>query len=125
MKPILMAGLLTLAGLTQATAEVNISVNIGPPPYYGYGLRDVVYVERYVPAPDIPQVFAISSYARVSPYAVADRYRRGWGWDRIYGHYHVPTHVVYAPVYPGYYAAPRGKARGHYKKHRYDPYGWR
>lgn len=119
MKPLLLAAVLTFGGLATAQARVNIHVNIGSGPYYGYAPYDVAYVERYVPAPYVPRVLLMSRYAGIAPRRVVRHYRDGWGWDRMCNHYRVPTRVIYAPAYgPAYVAHPRGKARGHWKHDR-------
>jgi hypothetical protein len=116
----------------------SVNVQIGSPPYYGYAPAEVVYVERYVPYYEVPQVMLVSRYARVRPSIIVGHYRSGWGWDRIYGRYGVPRHVVYGRGYsygPSYsygssysyghsyaYGPPYGRAYGHHKfkrnKHR-------
>jgi hypothetical protein len=122
MKGILMAAVLAAGGAAALRAGVNVQVNIGPAPYYGYAPHEVVYVERYVPAYDVPRVFVVSRYAHVHPSVVVGYYRNGWGWDRIYRRYHVPAHVVYpgrgyyAAPYRGYYPAPYS---GFVKKHKH------
>jgi len=108
MTKVLATSVLLLAGAAVAPAEVNISVNIGSAPYYGYGPEDVGYVEDYVPDYYVPQVFYTARCARVSPSVVVGLYRGGWGWDRIYSHYRV------AP-YRGDYRYQRGYAQNEYR----------
>lgn len=115
MKQLFQASVLAFGGIATASAGVDIYVNFGGAPYYGYAPRDVVYVERYVPAPYVPRVFYLSRHARVPPSVIVNHYRAGWGWDRMCRHYRVPAHAVYSPVYV---SPPRGKARGHWKHGR-------
>lgn len=119
MKPLLLVAVLAFGGLATAQARVNIHVNIGSGPYYGYSPYDVAYVERYVPAPYVPRVLIMSRYAGIAPHRVVRHYRDGWGWDRMCNHYRVPTRVIYAPAYGSSYVNhPPGKARGHWKHNR-------
>ena len=111
MKGMLLTTVLALGSAASLRAGVNVHVNIGPAPYYGYAPREVVYVERYVPVYDVPRVLVVSRYARVHPSAVVGYYRQGWGWDRICRHYRLPAQVVYGPPY--------GYAKGHYKRGRW------
>ena len=122
MNKTLMTAMMVMAGSLAAQAQVHIGVSIGAPPYYGYPSREVGYVERYVPAYDMPRVFVVSRYAGVAPLVVVNLYRRGWGWDRICGHYGVPREAFYGPYGPGqrfYGGPPYGKAFGHYKKFKH------
>ncbi len=80
-------------------ADWNVHVNIGSPPYYGYAPAEVVYVERYVPAYDVPLVFVAARHARVRPVMIADAYRYG-GWDRVCSRFGVPRHMLFAPAGP-------------------------
>ncbi len=112
-----------------AFADWGINVNIGTPPYYGYAPREVVYVERYVPAYEVPRVFVVARHARIRPAVVVDYYRRHPSWDRVCTRFGVPAPAVYGygyaepryvappvPVYsyrPG--PPPRGHAYGHHK----------
>lgn len=123
---------LTLSLMPAAFAGWGVSVNIGAPPYYGYAPREVVYAQRYIPAPEMRRVFVVARYGRVSPNVVVDYYRRGYGWDGICAQFGVPMDMMYerdymmapppvrvyrpAPVY-GYYEAPRPVYRERY----YEP----
>lgn len=78
-------------------ADWNVQVNIGSPPYYGYAPAEVVYVERYVPAYDVPLVFVAARHARVRPAAIVEVYRMG-GWNRVCSRFGVPRHMLYAPA---------------------------
>lgn len=100
-----------------AFADWGISVNIGPgAPYYGYAPADVVYVERYVPAYDVPRVFVIARHARVRPALVVDYYRRYPAWGSVCSRFGVPQSAFYGMDYaPRYMAPPRGHGYGHYK----------
>lgn len=80
-------------------ADWNVHVNIGSPPYYGYAPAEVVYVERYVPAYDVPLVFVAARHARVRPVVIVDAYRHG-GWNFVCSRYRVPRHVLFAPAGP-------------------------
>ncbi len=80
-------------------ADWNVHVNIGSPPYYGYAPAEVVYVERYVPAYDVPLVFVAARHARVRPVVIADAYRYG-GWNHVCSRYRVPRHMLLAPAAP-------------------------
>lgn len=126
MKGLLLTSVLALGSAATAWGRMNISVHIGTPPYYGYAPYEVVYVERYVPAYDVPRVLVVSRYAHVPPPVIVNHYRGGWGWDRIYNHYSVPRSVVYGRYYDG---PPYGRAYGHYKykpkKHHHRGRGWR
>src|SRR5687768_18392222 len=129
--------ILALAGSASAFAGgVQINVNFGAPYYYGYGPADVVYVERYVPVYDVPQVLYVARHARVAPSVIVGCYRGGWGWDRIYSRYRVPRRGYgggYGGYYGGYaparafYSAPaysyrgdRGYSRGRGHHYKYD-----
>jgi len=118
---LLLGSVLAFGGITTATAGVDIHINLGGAPYYGYAPRDVVYVERYVPAPYVPRVFMLSRHAHVPPSVIVGHYRDGWGWDRMCRHYHVPARVFHEPAY----FAPRGKAHGHWKHRRDGKSYWR
>jgi len=120
MTRLLLASVLAFGGIATARAGVDIHVNFGGGPYYGYAPRDVVYVERYVPAPYVPRVLVLSRHARVPLSVMVGHYRSGWGWDRICNHYRVPTRVIYSPMYGG---PPYGRAYGRYKHGRGG--GWR
>lgn len=133
-----MRNLMSLAVVVMAApaawADWGVSVNIGVgAPYYGYAPADVVYVERYVPAYDVPRIFVVARHARVRPALVVDYYRRYPAWGSVCSRFGVPVSVFgghsYAPAYiasppPMYYdrgGPPRGNAYGHYKykgKHR-------
>jgi len=109
-------------------ADWNVHVNIGSPPYYGYAPAEVVYVERYVPAYDVPLVFVAARHARVRPVVIVDAYRYG-GWNHVCSRYRVPRHLLFAPAGPppGVMHAPYGPPppkhyRKAYKPHRRD---WR
>ena len=117
MKQLLLASVLVFGGAATATAGVDIHVNIGPAPYYGYAPYDVAYVERYIPAPYVPRVLILSRYAHVPPYRIVRQYRDGWGWDRLCNHYRVPTRVIYEPAY--FQGPPYGKARGYWKRNKH------
>ena len=109
MRNILLASSLLLGTALASHAQIGISINIGHPPYYGYAPRDVVYVERYVPAYEVPRVLLVSRYARVAPAVIVNRYRSGWGWERICSRYRVPAHLVYG-------GPPYGHAYGYYRQ---------
>ncbi len=66
-----------LAAFAPALADSNVHVNIGSPPYYGYAPAEVVYVERYVPADEVPLVFVAARHARS---ASVHRRRSVPGW---------------------------------------------
>lgn len=110
MKKLLLMAMLVVGMGAAAQAEVRIHVNIGPPPYYGYAPREVVYVQRYVPAYDVPRVFLFAQYAGLPPATVVSLYRRGWGWDRMCGYYGVPRQAFYG--------------HGHYKAYKHHGRGW-
>lgn len=78
-------------------ADWNLHVNIGAAPYSGHAPADVVYVERYVPAYDVPLVFVAARHARVRPVVIVEAYRYG-GWDHVCTRYRVPRHLLLAPV---------------------------
>jgi hypothetical protein len=80
-------------------ADSNVHVNIGSPPYYGYAPAEVVYVERYVPADEVPLVFVAARHARVRPFIVVEAYRAG-GWGLVCSRFGVPRHMLFAPVGP-------------------------
>ena len=110
MKNILLASVLLLGTAVASRAQVGISINIGTPPYFGYAPPDVVYVERYVPAYEVPRVLFVSRYAHVRPVVIVNRYRDGWGWDRICSRYRVPPQMLYG-------GPPYGNAYGYYRHH--------
>jgi hypothetical protein len=109
-------------------ADWNVHVNIGSPPCYGYAPAEVVYVERYVPAHDVPLVFVAPRHARMRPVIVVEAHRAG-GWGLVCSRFGVPRHVLFAPAGPpplviySSYGPPHPK---HYRKalrqHRRD---WR
>jgi len=80
-------------------ADWNVNVNIGTPPYYGYAPAEVIYVERYVPAYDVPLVFVAARHARVRPVVIVEAYRHG-GWGHVCSRFGVPREVLFAPVPP-------------------------
>lgn len=80
-------------------ADWNVQVNIGAPAYYGYAPAEVVYVERYVPAYDVPLVFAAARHARVRPVLIVEAYRLG-GWSHVCSRFRIPRHVLFAPAGP-------------------------
>lgn len=98
MKHIALAAALTAFSLP-LLADWNVHVNIGSPPYYGYAPAEVVYVERYVPAYDVPLVFVAARHARVRPVVIVEAYRHG-GWNHVCSRYRVPRHVLFAPGPP-------------------------
>jgi hypothetical protein len=127
MKRIAMAAALTAFALP-LLADWNVHVNIGSPPYYGYAPAEVVYVERYVPAYDVPLVFVAARHARVRPVVIVDAYRHG-GWNFVCSRYRVPRHVLFAPagpppmvMYAPYGPPPPKHYRKAYKPHKRD---WR
>ncbi|MCX7603068.1 MAG: hypothetical protein N2036_03245 [Bryobacteraceae bacterium] len=109
-------------------ADWNVHVNIGALPFYGYAPADVVYVERYVPARDVPLVFVAARHARVRPVVIVEAYRHG-GWGLVCARFGVPRQVLFAPAGPPPvvvylpYGPPHPK---HYRKaFRHDRRGWR
>lgn len=98
MKHFALAAALTAFALP-LLADWNVHVSIGSPPYYGYAPADVVYVERYVPAYDVPLVFVAARHARVRPVVIVEAYRMG-GWNHVCSRFGVPRHVLYAPAVP-------------------------
>lgn len=88
-------------------ADWNVQVNIGSPPYYGFAPAEVVYVERYVPAYDVPLVFVAARHARVRPVVIVEAYRYG-GWDHVCARYRVPRHMLFAPAPPVVLYSPHG-----------------
>ena len=105
------AAAMTMAPAAWADWHVNINLG-GPAPYYGYAPAEVVYVERYVPAYDVPRVFVVARHARVRPAVVVDMYRHSRAWAPVYSRFGIPMHAAYASPY---YAHPGGHAHGHYK----------
>jgi len=98
-------------------ADWNVNVNIGTPPYYGYAPAEVIYVERYVPAYDVPLVFVAARHARVRPVLIVEAYRRG-GWGHVCSRFGVPRHVLFAPAPPPVYLYDRHEWRDdrHWRK---------
>jgi hypothetical protein len=96
MKRTALAAALAAFGLP-LLADWNVQVNIGAPPYYGYPPAEVVYVERYVPAYEVPLVFVAARHARVRPVVIVEAYRYG-GWDHVCARYRVPRHLLFAPA---------------------------
>ena len=141
MRQFALVTILALAGSASAFAGgVHINVNFGAPYYYGYAPADVVYVERYVPVYDVPQVLYVARHARVAPSVIVGCYRGGWDWDRIYSRYRVPQRGYAGGYYGGYaptrafYSAPvysyrgdRGyfRGRGHHNKYDRGRGRWR
>ncbi len=80
-------------------ADWNVHVNIGSPPYYGYAPAEVIYVERHVPAHDVPLVFVAARHARVRPVVIVEAWRQG-GWNGVCSRYRVPRHMLFAPAAP-------------------------
>jgi hypothetical protein len=124
MRQIALASMLALGGaLTASAGGVHVSVNIGAP-YYGYAPADVVYVERYVPAYDVPRVLYVSRYGRVPPAAIVRHYRGGWGWNSICDRYRVPRAAFYQGGYGyGYRNSYRTFPRN-YRGHGRDDRGY-
>ncbi|MBI4892345.1 MAG: hypothetical protein HY821_17105 [Acidobacteria bacterium] len=128
MRTTLLAAVAVMAA-PAAFADWGINVNIGTAPYYGYAPQEVVYVERYVPAYEVPQVFVVARHARIRPAVVVDYYRRHPSWNSVCARFGVPDSVFYgngyaaqsyvAPPPPAYYyrpgPPPRGHGHGHYK----------
>jgi hypothetical protein len=108
--------ILAIAALTATPAfcaDWHVNLNLGAPaPYYGYAPADVVYVERYVPAYDVPRVFTLARHARVRPAVVVDMYRHSRAWAPVNARFGATMHAAYAPLSS---AHPRGHAYGHYK----------
>lgn len=127
MKHIAMAAALAAFALP-LLADWNVHVNIGSPPYYGYAPAEVLYVERYVPAYDVPLVFVAARHARVRPVVIVDAFRHG-GWNLVCSRYRIPRHVLFAPagppavvMYAPYGPPPPRHYRKAYKPHKQD---WR
>ena len=101
-------------------ADWNVHVNIGSPPYYGYAPAEVVYVERYVPAYDVPLVFVAARHARVRPVVIVEAYRHG-GWNHVCSRFGVPREVLFVPAPPVpppavvHYDRHPGKAPKHFR----------
>ncbi|MGB9611104.1 MAG: hypothetical protein ACPL7M_09035 [Bryobacteraceae bacterium] len=113
-------------------ADWNVNVNIGTPPYYGYAPAEVIYVERYVPAYDVPLVFVAARHARVRPVVIVEAYRHG-GWGHVCSRFGVPREVLFAPGPPPppvVVYAPYGPLGGKHGRHGFKPFkpmkhGWR
>jgi len=103
-------------------ADWNVHVNIGSPPYYGYAPAEVVYVERYVPAYDVPLVFVAARHARVRPVVIVDAYRHG-GWGHVCSRFRVPQRLLFVPAVPPTAAlyAPYGPPHPKHGRHGFKP----
>lgn len=118
MKHLMTAVMMAAVTAPAALADWGVSVSVGSAPYYGYAPADVVYVERYVPAYDVPHVFYVARHARVRPAVVVDYYRRGHGWAPICNRFGVPLREMrgWGPPPPPpmrVYRHERGHGHGH------------
>lgn len=106
-------------------ADWNVQVNIGAAPYYGYAPAEVVYVERYVPAYDVPLVFVAARHARVRPVVIVDAWRHG-GWDHVCSRYRVPRHLLFTPIPaappPVVVYSPYGEPHGKHGRYSFKPH---
>ena len=113
---VLLGALFALAGTTGASAEVQVSVNIGPPPIVVEAPPEVVLVPRtqvyFVPQPEI-DVFFYNGYWW-SP--------RGDRWYRARA-YNGPWAVVSRRYVPGPVVRVPRDYRVQYERERHIPYG--
>lgn len=128
-KFMLSMGILTLLAAfwvpANAASRVSLGLTIGSGAFASFRLsvseyyrapeREVVYVrERGIADEELPVVYFIARRAGVSPSAIVDLRRGGWGWWRIADHYRLDPEDFYIPCS----GIPRGS---HYWK-AYDNY---
>jgi hypothetical protein len=113
---VLVGALFAFGGTKEASAGVNVNINIGPPPIVVSEPPEVVMVPGspvfFVPIPDI-DVFFYSGYwwsPRGSQWYRARAYNGPWG---VVNKRHVPSHVFRVPK----------DYRKVYEKEKHIPYG--